>query len=175
VYDATSQLLRLGHRRIAALAGRADSFRTTQRLSGFRGALAEQGIDEVPELVVTGLRTSDEARGVACRMLDGADAPTAMLALNLGISTGVLLDRIANHREVAFIALDETELTVGLGISAVSRDPQEVGRQAAQLAIKRIASPDTPARTITLPSKLVRRGSGELAPSNGSPQWPRAQ
>jgi hypothetical protein len=86
-----------------------------------------------------------------------------------------VLDRIANHREVAFIALDETGLSVGLGISAVTCDPQEVGRQAALLAVKRITTPDTPPRTITLPSKLVRRGSGELPPSNGSPRWSRAR
>ena len=167
VYEATSQLLRLGHRRIAALAGHAGSFRATQRLSGFRNALAEQGVDEVPELVATGLRTTDEARAIAGRLLAGAAAPTAILALNLGISTGVLLDRIANRRAVAFIALDETELSAGLGISAVTRDPQAVGREAAKLAIQRIASPGLPGRTVTLPSKLVKRGSGELPPARG--------
>ena len=88
--------------------------------------------------------------------------PTAVLALNLGISTGVLVDRIANQRGFAFIALDEHDLSVGLGVSAVVRDPQEVGRQAARLAIERIADPDGPPRTVTLPSVLVRRGTGEI-------------
>ena len=88
--------------------------------------------------------------------------PTAVLALNLGISTGVLVDRIANQRRFAFIALDEHDLSVGLGVSAVVRDPQEVGRQAARLAIERIADPDASPRTVTLPSVLVRRGTGEI-------------
>lgn len=164
VGEATSQLVSLGHRRIAALAGRAKSFRAAQRLSGYRAALARHGIAETPELVVTDLTTTDDARAAARRLLDGPAAPTAVIALNLGISTGVLLDRIANRREVAFIALDETELSAGLGISAVTRDPQEVGRQAAMMAVERIARPDAPGRTITLPSTLVRRGSGELRP-----------
>jgi LacI family transcriptional regulator len=164
VLAATRQLLRLGHRRIAALAGRGDSFRARQRLDGFRAALAEHATPELPEFVVTDLTTTDGARAAAARLLDGPDAPTAVLALNLGISTGVLLDRIANRRQVAFIALDETELSAGLGISAVSRNAQEVGRQAAILALERITKPDAPKRTTTLPCTLIQRGSGELAP-----------
>ena len=168
VHEATSQLLSLGHRRIAALAGRATSFRAVQRLRGFRAALAQHGLDEIPDIVVTDLTTTDDARATVGRMLDGPDAPTAVLALNLGISTGVLLDRIANRRECAFIALDETELSVGLGISAITRDPQEVGRLAALMAVERIARPGTPARTATLPSTVVRRGSGEAPPTTRS-------
>jgi len=164
VQDAMNQLLALGHRRIAALAGRADSFRAAQRLGGYRTALARHGIEELPGLVVTGLTTSDQARTVAGRLLDGPEPPTAVLALNLGIGTGLLLDRIAHRRGNALITLDETEVSAGLGISAISRDPQEVGRAAAALALERIAHPDAPARTVTLPSTLVRRGSGELPP-----------
>jgi len=164
VQEATSQLLALGHRRIAALAGRADSFRAAQRLGGYRAALTEHGVDEIPELVVTGLTSSDQARAAAARLLDGTAPPTAVLGLNLGIATGLLLDRIAHRRANALIILDETELSAGLGISAISRDPQEVGRAAAALAVERIAHPDAPARTVTLPSTLVNRGSGELPP-----------
>ncbi len=97
-------------------------------------------------------------------MMELPEPPTAVLALNLGISTAVLMDRIANHREAAFIAVDETELSAELGITAITHDFQEIGRQAALLAIERIAKPDAPTRTITLPSVLVRRGSGELPP-----------
>lgn len=166
VEEATDQLLSLGHRRIAALAGRADSFRAVQRLAGFRAALARHGVAEHPDLVVTDLMSPADARDAVARMMKTQTPPTAVLALNLGISIGVLLDRIANHRELAFIALDENELSAGLGISAITRDPQELGRQAALLAIERIAKPNGPPRTITLPSTLVKRGSGELRPGN---------
>lgn len=169
VDEATAQLLDLGHRRIAALAGRADSFRAGQRLAGFRAALARHGLAEDPDLLVTGLTSPGQARAVVAQMMAAPEPPTAVLALNLGISIGVLLDRIANHRESAFIALDENELSAGLGISAITRDPQQLGRQAALLAIERIAEPDGQPRTVTLPSALVRRGSGELPPSPAPP------
>lgn len=162
VEKAVVGLVELGHRRIAALAGRATSFRAKQRLAGFRAGLARRGVTEAPNLVVTDLTSPDEARSAVAALMDSPAPPTAVLALNLGISTGVLLDRIANHRRFAFIALDEHDLSVGLGVSAVVRDPQEVGRQAALLAVQRIAGADEPPRTVTLPSVLVRRGTAEI-------------
>lgn len=163
VEEATNQLLDLGHRRIAALAGRSDSFRAVQRLSGFSAALAKRGVTQDPRLVIDGLLTPDQARAAMADLMKLPAPPTAVLALNLGISTGVLLDRIDNQRSLAYIALDESELSAGLHISAVVRDPEEVGRQAALLAIARVAQPDLPPRAVTLPSHLVRRGSGEIA------------
>ncbi|GGJ40301.1 LacI family DNA-binding transcriptional regulator [Paenarthrobacter histidinolovorans] len=163
VEEATNQLLDLGHRRIAALAGQNSSFRAKQRLGGFRSALANRGLKEEPDLVVENLITPAQARSTMADLMNLASPPTAVLALNLGISTGVLLDRIENNRKLAFIALDESELSSGLHVTALVRDPEEVGRQAAKLAIDRIAQPELPARTITLASHLVRRGTGEIA------------
>lgn len=170
VEEATTQLLALGHRRIAALAGRPDSFRAAQRLTGFRAALNRGGIPEDPRIVITGLTTADDARTSMERLMGASLAPTAVLALNLGISTGVLLDRIANHRDIAFIALDENEFSAGLGITAITRDPKKIGSLAAGLAVERIAAPGMPPRTVTLPSILVRRGSGELPPPRSEPR-----
>ncbi|MGW0368867.1 hypothetical protein ACWDZW_08075 [Streptomyces coeruleorubidus] len=96
------------------------------------------------------------------------EPPTAVLALNLGISSGVLLDRIVNRRDTAFVALDENDLSAGLGISAITREPFGLGRQAALLALERITDPTARPRTVTLPSLLVRRGSGELPPPSAA-------
>lgn len=168
VEEATDQLLDLGHRRIAALAGRSDSFRARQRLSGYRAALIKNGVTPERELVVDGLVTSEQARAAVSDLMKLPSPPTAVLALNLGISTGVLLDRIDNQRQLAYISLDETELSAGLHISAVVRDPEEVGRQAALLAIARVADPEQPARTVTLSSRLIKRGSGEISPKEST-------
>lgn len=162
VREATKQLLDLGHRRIAALAGYLTTFRARQRLAGFREALAEQGIAEDPELVVTGLMDPDQARPTVAGLMNSQSPPTAVIALNLGISDGVLLDRITQHRRYAFIGFDESELSAGLGVSAVIRDPQEVGREAAVLALERTRNRDRPSRTVNVPVRFLRRGSGEV-------------
>lgn len=162
VRDATQQLIKLGHRRIAALAGLSNTFRARQRLSGFRAALAEQSVDEDPALTVIDLVTSDQAKQAIARLMTLRQPPTAVLALNLGISEGILLDRLIHHRRYAFIATDENSLSAGLGVSAIVRDPQELGRQAALLAVDRMAAPTSPPRTISIPGQLLRRGSGEI-------------
>lgn len=104
VEEATGQLLTFGHRRIAALAGRGDSFRAAQRLDGFHKATARNGVTSDPDLIRTGLITAEDARTAMEQMMSLPEPPTAVLALNLGISTGVLLDRIANHRDLAVVA-----------------------------------------------------------------------
>lgn len=162
VEEATGALIDLGHARIAALVGEMSSFRASQRLSGFRAAMERRGILVDPDLVITELRTSDAAAAAAARVFELADPPTAVLALNMGITTGALLDRLAHARRSAFIGLDESELTAGLGVSAVVRDPEELGRQAALLAISRMQDPGRPLQSVMLPSRLVRRGSGEI-------------
>jgi LacI family transcriptional regulator len=162
VHEATTQLLELGHRRIAALAGLPETFRARQRLAGHRAALAEHGTPDDPALVVTGLVTPGQACAAVAELMDTPSPPTAVIALNLGISDGVLLDRISHHRRYAYIAFDENDLSAGLGVSAVVRDPQEVGRQAAILALSHHRDPDRPSRIVDVPSRLVRRGSGEI-------------
>lgn len=161
VQEATEYLMDLGHRRIAALAGRLDNFRSVQRLDGYRAALAGRRLAEDPRLVVGDLTTAEQARDAVVRLLRAPAPPTAVLGLNLGISTGILIERLSGHHSFAFIGLDENDLTRGLGVSAVVRDPQEVGRQAARLAIDRIAEPERPPRTVTVPSTLVHRSTDE--------------
>jgi LacI family transcriptional regulator len=162
VAEATRGLIARGHRRIAALAGSIETFRTRQRLAGFEAAMTEAGLEIDPALVLTGIASSSEASAAAAGLFALTRPPSAILGLNLGISTGILLDRIANDRRSAYIALDETEITAGLGITAIVRDPEELGRQAALLAISRIEDPTREARTVVLPTRVVPRGSGEI-------------
>ncbi|MCY1674943.1 hypothetical protein OVA06_09515 [Pseudarthrobacter sp. SL88] len=44
------------------MAGRSDSFRARQRLSGCRAALTKNGVAPAPELIVDGLVTSEQAQ-----------------------------------------------------------------------------------------------------------------
>ncbi|MFJ8887689.1 LacI family DNA-binding transcriptional regulator [Streptomyces sp. NPDC102402] len=162
VQEATKRLIGLGHRRIAALAGLRATFPARRRLEGFHRSLAGAAIEDEPHLVVSDLATSEQARTALRTLLRTPDPPTAVLGLNLGISTGILLERLAGATPFAFIGFDETEVSAGLGISAIVRDPQDVGRQAARLAVARLTEPALPPQTLTLPSRLVARGSGEI-------------
>jgi LacI family transcriptional regulator len=48
------------------------------------------------------------------------------------------------------------------GITVMAQDPAEVGRRAAERLFKRIHGDQSPPTIITIPTRLLVRGSGEL-------------
>ena len=48
------------------------------------------------------------------------------------------------------------------GITVMAQDPAEVGRRAAERLFKRIHGDQSPPTIITIPTRLLIRGSGEL-------------
>jgi LacI family transcriptional regulator len=47
-------------------------------------------------------------------------------------------------------------------ITVVSQDTTHLGTTAAELSLARLAGDRSRARTVTLPTTLIRRGSGEI-------------
>ena len=89
---ATDHLLRLGHRRIAVLAGPAGTTSGSERAAGFALAMEAAGITVAPELVITGPFTADTGRdGLATLWeLPPRRRPTAVLVANHEASFGLL-------------------------------------------------------------------------------------
>lgn len=88
---ATDHLIRLGHTRIATIAGPPEWLASDGRLTGYRAALASVGRLASPELV----RSVNEPAVVngleaARALLDLRDPPTAVVAFNDKIAVGVL-------------------------------------------------------------------------------------
>jgi LacI family transcriptional regulator len=52
------------------------------------------------------------------------------------------------------------------GVSVVAQDPRAIGRLAATLVNERLAHSNAPASKHVVPSVLIARGSGEIAPSS---------
>jgi len=67
---------------------------------------------------------------------------------------------------VALVGFDDFPLADLLvpGVSVVAQDVHEVGTQAAACLFERIAALAGPPRRIVVPTRLVRRGSGEIPP-----------
>ena len=70
------------------------------------------------------------------------------------------------QHEVALVSFDDIPLAdaVDPGITVVAQDPYGLGREAAELLLARLDGDDRPSRRIVLPTELIERGSGELAP-----------
>jgi LacI family transcriptional regulator len=49
-------------------------------------------------------------------------------------------------------------------LTVITQDPDTMGRTSAELLLARIADPSRPTRRVDVPTRLIVRGSGELAP-----------
>ena len=157
-------LLAQGHTRIAFVGDRADLYTAAERLGGYRAALAAAGIEERPELVRTGSHDAAEAQRSVAQLLalpDG-ERPTALLAANNRITVGAI--RALAGRRLALVGFDDFELADVLGVTVVRSDPGLMGERAAGLAFARLDGDERPPQRVVIPTALVARGSGEVAP-----------
>jgi LacI family transcriptional regulator len=168
---AVSHLIGQGHRRIAFLGDQPEIFTATERLRGYREALAEHGIRDDSALIH---HPAFRARGVEARtreLLEGANAPTALFTAQNLITLGALrtIHELGLQRTVALVGFDDIPLADVLepGVTVVAQEPYGLGRQAAELVFSRLDGYEGPSRRVILPTQLIERGSGEIPPSRG--------
>jgi LacI family transcriptional regulator len=169
---AVERLLAAGHRRIGFLGDRPSLFTAVERRRGYREALALAGVGEDPALERHGLVDSDGATAAARELLHAPDPPTALFTAQNLITLGAirtLRSRGEQHR-TALVGFDDVTLADMLepGISVVVQDPHALGRRAAELLFSRLDGFDGDSRLDVLPTEVVARGSGEIAPA-GTP------
>jgi DNA-binding LacI/PurR family transcriptional regulator len=170
--EAVAHLLRQGHRRIGYLGDREDIWTVSERYVGYTEALAAEGLAPEPALVRHGLRTRPEATRAVAAMIDQPNPPTALFASNDLVTMGVvdeLYGTSASTPKVALVGFDEFALADKLSppVSVVAQDPAQLGATAAQLLFARIGGDTSPPREVVLTTRLMLRGSGEIAPTAG--------
>ena len=166
--NAVRALLAIGHRKIGFVCSPARLYTHQERLAGYRQALLEAGITQTTQWErleelgeeVGGAPIEESIR----ELLALDDPPTAIITGNNRASAGAVRELLTRRRDVAFIGFDDFELADALGISVISYDTVELGRQAARLALARLDDPTGPPRHIEIPTRLVQRGSGEIPP-----------
>lgn len=168
-HKAVSHLLDQGHRRIAFLGERRNIWTLQERFAGFTGAFSDRGLQADPALIRHELRTVEEASEATAKLLSLPEPPTAILAGNDVITMGAVEGMAVISRKAALIGFDEFALASRLDppITVVAQDPVALGATAAQLLFARIGGDTSPPRDIVLLTRLVVRGSGEIAPPPG--------
>lgn len=165
---AARHLLGLGHRRIAFIGDYAWLPTYRDRLRGVATVLEAHGVEDRQRWVRPGAHDVGTARSLAAELLDLPDAPTALIAGNNRATLGVIEEisaRTGTGPLPAVVGFDDFESARALGISVVATDPQEMGRRAGRLALDRLTDRELPARTVTLATTLIPRGSGERLPA----------
>jgi LacI family transcriptional regulator len=166
-----AHLVAAGHRRIAFLGDRPTVFTAAERLRGYREALLRHGIEEDAGLVRT-VPSPTDAYTATCELLLGSDPPTAVFAAQNLITIEVVraLHDIGLAAKIGMVGFDDVALAdvVRPGVTVVAQDPTALGRQAAELLFSRLDGYDGPSRRLVLDTRLVARGSGEIAPGGSA-------
>ncbi len=167
-YQLVRFLLDLGHRRVAILGGPTGTSTADDRLSGYRRAITEAGLKEVPGWIQSGLFTQASGYVMAMNVLDQKPRPTALFAANNFIAIGAMQALqacdLAVPDDVSLVGFDDLLPAVGaLPFLTVAAQPAyEMAQAATRLLLARIAG-EAPEeyQEIVMPTELiVRRSSG---------------
>jgi DNA-binding LacI/PurR family transcriptional regulator len=167
-YHAIRHLMQHGHRRIGYLGDREDIWAVRERFAGFVEALASDGLTPDRALVRHGLRGRAEAADATVDVLTHPDPPTALFTSNDLVTMGALdsMHGRPGISPVALVGFDEFALADKLNppVTVVAQDPAAIGATAAQLLFARINGDTSAPREVVLLTRLIARGSGEIAP-----------
>jgi LacI family transcriptional regulator len=165
---AAEHVLALGHRRLALINGAPNVRPSRERASSVRRAL--KGYPGATLVVRAGAYSSEHGYAATIAIFQESPQPTAVIVGGNQILQGVMQAlrdlKLRIPDDVSLVTLDRVPLAEFLEppLAHVTRDPIEVGRQAAVLLLEQIhgAAP----RTVTLPTEFVPAGS--VAPPRGS-------
>jgi len=162
---AAEHLISLGHTEIAVISGPLSSFPGRERHEAFLQTLSDFGQPARPEHVcLSDFRVEGGYQSMA-GLLDEQVPPTAVFCANNLTSIGalrLLRDRgVAIPDEVSIVGFDDLDLGELLDppLTVIDRPTFTLGSGAAELLRARLAAPDREQQHLTLPVKLVVRGS----------------
>lgn len=161
VKEAVQHLIAHGHRRIGYLGDKQKIWTVGERYRGYLAALKDSDIEADPALVRHGLRSGPDAAKAVSEILSSPEPPTAVLASNDIVASGVLA---VLPTGIAFLSFDDFALAAQMTppVTVIAQDPAALATSAAHLLFARIHGDTSPPRTVVMPTKLIPRGSGEI-------------
>ena len=160
---AVEHLTAYGHKSIAYVGSANPLASAIGRHLGYIEATEAMDLATHHSLVKAEPTTSAAAAEAATRLLLARhDPPSAVLAEHAGICVGVMRALRDASARVALVGLDDSDIAEVLDITVLKYDPSEVGRAAAELLFARLAGDSRPPQRISIPARLVVRGSGEI-------------
>jgi LacI family repressor for deo operon, udp, cdd, tsx, nupC, and nupG len=163
--EATRHLIGLGHRRIAHIGGGIPTTATPKRFKGYAAALAEAGLELQPELVRYGTFSILTGSEHMAALLALPAPPTAVFCGSDEIAIGAIRTikqaglrvpedvSIVGFDDIYFAAVYDPPLTT------VEQPARLLGFEAMRLLADRLAGIDVPKRGVTVPYRLMIRGS----------------
>ncbi|HEU5099312.1 MAG TPA: LacI family DNA-binding transcriptional regulator [Roseiflexaceae bacterium] len=164
-YEATRYLIELGHRRIGFITGEIDLRCSTDRLHGYRTALAEYGLPDDPALIREGNFQQPSGYAGARDLLALPQPPTAIFASNDVSAFGVMeasRDRgLRIPEDISIVGFDDIPQAshVNPTLTTVRQPLEQMGRLATRMLLEHIRDRARPVERIELSTELIIRGS----------------
>lgn len=162
---ATARLVQDGYEKVGFLGNPPTLFTGAERFRGWWSALEEAGLQPREEWVRRGAYNVVTAEAAARKLLDQADAPTALFCANNRLTLGACRAVRGLGTAAAIAGFDDVESAdlLGVSLTLASYDPAEIGRRAAQLLMDRLeagsgARPTGPPRRTVIPTSLATYG-----------------
>jgi LacI family transcriptional regulator len=169
--EGVRHLLAGGHRRIGFLGDLASISTAADRFAGYVDTIDRAGLAVDRSIVRRDLRGGDAARAAVEELLRLVEPPTAIFAAQNVLATGAFaaLRGLRRQFDVALVGFDDFPLADLLdpGVTVVAQDPAAIGRLAAEILFRRLDGDSSPTTTQVVPTRLIIRGSGEIAPPVG--------
>lgn len=163
---AVNHLLKAGHRRIAYLGDRASIPTAAQRFDGYRHALEVAHIEYDDEIARHAEASEQAAVAATEQLLSLPNPPTALFTSQNLVTIGAVraLRALGLQDTVAHVGFDDFPLAdiLNPGISVIAQDIEQMGKTAAEMLFSRLDGDESPTRTVTVPTRLIERGSGEI-------------
>ncbi|MDO5026896.1 MAG: GntR family transcriptional regulator [Tissierellia bacterium] len=160
-YDATMELIKNGHRRIATII-KYDDKQGKYRLKGYLKALEEAEIFLKDSIYIYG--THEEKKAVEDFFEDFEEGRfSAVFCYNDQIASYVLKKLSEKDLQMpwdlSITSIDNSIISQNLGISSVNHPKSDLGIKAAEWIMKSILNQDFKNQSYTFPGDLVIRGS----------------
>jgi LacI family transcriptional regulator len=164
-FAMTDYLLSLGHRRISFLTGPRNMRSSSDRLSGFLAALDARQAAADEQLIRNSEWTFDGGYTLARQILELPDPPTAVFAGSDEAAFGVIYAAqemgLSIPRQLSVCGYDDVGLAKNIwpGLTSVHQPAEELVEKATRLLIDFLKGKALEQINITVPSRLVIRGS----------------
>jgi LacI family transcriptional regulator len=169
-YDLTKHLLSSGYRDIAIIKGPSGALDASERLKGYRAAMAEAGIEDTDSLEYPGEYTQEAGYLATLSMLQTAEPrPDAIICANDYCAMGALRalneNGIAIPDEVAVAGFDgiTSGQYVQPALTTVKVPMHAIGARAVRRLMQLLEGHDEMPRQEIVPVSLVLRASTEAA------------
>ncbi|MBZ0296598.1 MAG: LacI family transcriptional regulator [Anaerolineae bacterium] len=164
-YEATQYLINLGHRRIGFITGMQGLNSTSERLGGYKQALADNAIALENDLIVEGDFGRSGGYEGGQKLMSLPQPPTAIFASNdlsaLGLIEAIRGQGLQIPEDLSIIGFDDVpQVSLDYPRLTTVRQPLgEMGRIAVKILLEHIENPVRTMRQITLATQLIVRDS----------------